>query len=215
MTLIEADKREGAAQAVSVTLPYSGKTFTVPANVDVIGTMNTADRSLALMDMALRRRFEFIEKMPQPDILKGLIIHQEEVDIDIQQLLNILNKRIEVLYDREHTLGHAYFTGLMQLDATQQFKALGDIFKNKILPLLQEYFFEDWQKIRWVLGDNQKTNLQLQFVQEFRQEEDLVELFGRDHELNPYTAHVRYQVNNESFNKVEAYIGVYASVIYD
>ncbi len=210
MTLIEADKREGAAQAVSVTLPYSGKVFTVPANVDVIGTMNTADRSLALMDMALRRRFEFIEKMPQPDILNGLVIHLEEGDIDIRQLLTTINKRIEVLYDREHTLGHAYFTVLMQLDATQQFEALTGIFKHKILPLLQEYFFEDWQKIRWVLGDNQKTDPQLQFIQEFRQEEDLIELFGRDRDLNSYTAHARYQVNVESFSKVGAYIGIYA-----
>lgn len=213
ITLVEVDKREGAKYPVAVTLPYSAETFSVPSNVDVIGTMNTADRSLALVDTALRRRFEFIESMPKLSILAGTIVSHNGVDIDIEQLLTMLNKRIEALYDRDHTVGHAYFTRLKDLQEADRFSELKAVFKNKIIPLLEEYFFEDWQKIRLVLGDNQKPEAQkeLQFVQEIGREEDLLALFGREHELDQYAVRSRYKLNAAALDQPDAYVGIYAA----
>ena len=137
ITLIEDDKRE----EISVTLPYSQEEFTVPRNIYIIGTMNTADRSIALIDTALRRRFEFIEMMPRPDLLKS------DVDgVNLQKLLETLNTRLETLLDREHTIGHAYF---MKCETLAD---LSKVFINKIIPLLQEYFFDDYETIYKVLG---------------------------------------------------------------
>jgi 5-methylcytosine-specific restriction protein B len=210
ISLVEVDKREGAKNPLAVTLPYSAKSFSVPSNVDVIGTMNTADRSLALMDTALRRRFEFVESMPDPSKVEVVVSHKG-VDIDIKRLLTMLNKRIEALYDRDHTLGHAYFMRIEGLEIANRFEELKQVFRNRILPLLQEYFFEDWQKIRLVLGDNQKAGReQLQFVQEIGQEEDLLALFGREHELDQYAVRPRYQLNAEAFDQPEAYVGIYS-----
>jgi 5-methylcytosine-specific restriction protein B len=212
ISLVEVDKREGAKNALAVTLPYSNKRFSVPLNVDVIGSMNTADRSLALMDTALRRRFEFIETMPDPSLLNDIVVSHKGVDIDIKRLLTILNQRIEALYDRDHTLGHAFFMRMKDLEVANRFEELKQVFRNKILPLLQEYFFEDWQKIRLVLGDNQKTGREpLQFVQEIGQEEDLLALFGREHELDQYAIRPRYRVNATAFDQPEAYVGIYAT----
>ena len=148
ITLVEVDKREGAQYPVKVTLPYSAESFSVPLNVDVIGTMNTADRSLALLDTALRRRFEFIESMPKPSVLAGTIVSHNGVNINIEQMLTMLNKRIEALYDRDHTIGHAYFTRIKDLKVEDRFNELKSVFKNKIIPLLEEYFFEDYQHYR-------------------------------------------------------------------
>ena len=211
ITLVEVDKRESAQYPVAVTLPYSAESFSVPSNVDVIGTMNTADRSLALVDTALRRRFEFIESMPKPSILAGTIVSHNGVDIDIEQLLTMLNKRIEALYDRDHTVGHAYFTRLKDLKEADRFSELKTVFRNKIIPLLEEYFFEDWQKIRLVLGDNQKATKDHQFVHEIGREEDLLALFGRDHELDQYAIRSRYQLNSAALDQPDAYVGIYAA----
>ncbi|AEG32244.1 McrB family protein [Thiomicrospira cyclica] len=141
ITLIEPSKRAGNDEAIEVTLPYSKEPFSVPNNLYIIGTMNTADRSLALMDTALRRRFDFMEMMPLP----GLVTDNLE-GVDVRKMLDVMNQRIEALYDREHTLGHAFLMNLDSLDDLRQ------AFKNKILPLLEECFYDDWQKIRWVLG---------------------------------------------------------------
>jgi 5-methylcytosine-specific restriction protein B len=214
ITLIEIDKREGAKYPASVTLPYSGNPFSVPANVDVIGTMNTADRSLALVDTALRRRFDFVEIMPDARDVVDAPLYQLSVEsaglsINIPRMLAVMNKRIEALYDRDHTIGHAYFIQLIDLPATERFATLQAIFKNKIIPLLEEYFFEDWQKIRLVLGDNQKSDEQLQFIQEINQEDDLAELFGQKHDLDQYAIRPRYQFNSSALSQMKAYLGIY------
>ncbi len=156
ITLIEASKRKGEDEAMSCVLPYSKQKFSVPNNVYILGTMNTADRSIALMDTALRRRFDFIEMMPdvEVDFMKNLKVGK----IDIKKMLQVMNNRIEVLYDREHTLGHAFFKDVVTLED------LGLTFENKIIPLLQEYFFEDYEKIALVLGDNAKTDKNYKFI---------------------------------------------------
>ena len=142
ITLIEDDKRGSAC----VTLPYSGESFTVPKNVYVLGTMNTADRSIALMDTALRRRFTFTEMMPVPSLLS------DDADgVSVRKLLTAINDRIEYLYDREHTVGHAYFKEF--IGGNGGIAALRKIFKDKLLPLLQEYFYDDYEKIALVLAD--------------------------------------------------------------
>lgn len=143
ITLIEASKRIGEKEELKVILPYSGKEFGVPKNVYIIGTMNTADRSITSLDTALRRRFEFIEMMP--DVSK-LSIDCE--GINLQELLKAINTRIEYLLDREKTIGHAFFISVENLEDLKK------VFKNKIIPLLQEYFYNDYALIDAVLNKN-------------------------------------------------------------
>lgn len=146
ITLIEPSKRIGANEEIKVKLPYSNDDFGVPQNLYILGTMNTADRSIALMDTALRRRFEFIEMLPDLEVLNDL-----EVDgINIKLMLEKINQRVEYLYDRDHTIGHAYFMSLKDNPTSEE---LENIFKNKIIPLLQEYFYDDWEKILMILGN--------------------------------------------------------------
>ncbi len=143
ITLIEPSKRIGAKEELKVILPYSKKEFGVPKNVYIIGTMNTADRSITSLDTALRRRFEFIEMMP--DVSK---LSMDCEGINLQELLKAINTRIEYLLDREKTIGHAFFIGVENLND------LKSIFQNKIIPLLQEYFYNDYALINAVLNDN-------------------------------------------------------------
>lgn len=190
ITLIEPSKRSGNnKEALYATLPNSGSRFSVPNNLYIIGTMNTADRSLAMMDTALRRRFDFIEMMPKPELFKGLVVK----GIDLEQLLETMNKRIEVLYDREHTLGHAFLIPVLNAlnsddDAEEKaFSELKYTFKNKIIPLLEEYFFEDWNKIRLVLGDNRKEKSELkQYIFVESKSEKYNDIFGENHGLETY-----------------------------
>jgi len=218
ITLIEGDKREGAENEVWVTLPYSGDPFSVPSNVDIIGTMNTADRSLALLDTALRRRFEFVPVMPdsrdEPGApLAGLRVNSGDQVIDVPRMLNAINERVAALYDRDHCIGHAYFTGLAKIpDGDERLVALQQVFSTRILPLLEEYFFEDWQKIRLVLADNQKPE-PAQFVRETaNHEDDLARLFGSEHGLDSYTTKRGYVLQDAAFSNREAYIGIYQTL---
>ncbi|RAO74923.1 AAA family ATPase [Dyella jiangningensis] len=146
ITLIELDKRitvddQGSIAGSTVYLPGSQRHFGVPSNVDIYGTMNTADRSIALMDVALRRRFTFREMSPSYDVL-GIT----RDGIDLSRLLKIVNARIQYLLDREHCLGHGYLTSVDAADG------LARMFAFQIIPLLQEYFFDDWSKIRLILS---------------------------------------------------------------
>ena len=147
ITLIEASKRAGMPEETSATLPYSKESFSVPKNLHIIGTMNTADRSIALLDTALRRRFKFTEMMPDSSKLAGVVIE----GVDIPALLTAINARIEALYDRDHQIGHTYFLDLKTSDPLEK---LTDIFRDSVLPLLQEYFYDDWEKINVVLNAN-------------------------------------------------------------
>ena len=145
ITLIEDSKRTRAHDEAWVTLPGSQDKFSVPPNLYLLGTMNTADRSIALLDTALRRRFKFIEMMPDPSH-EGV---NKNVDgVNCRKLLKAMNRRIAVLLDREHQIGHTYFLDVDNMDA------LADAFQHGVLPLLQEYFYEDWEKIRAALNNN-------------------------------------------------------------
>lgn len=139
ISLIEDDKRCGASEELCAELPYSHDIFSVPKNVYIIGTMNTADRSVEALDSALRRRFTFKEMMPKSELVPK--------ENDVRSIFKIINQRIEVLKDREHQIGHSYFMGVENEDD------LKDVFYDKIIPLLQEYFYGDYEKIQLVLGE--------------------------------------------------------------
>ena len=148
ITLIEPSKRIGGDDEATVTLPYSKDSkeeFGVPDNLYIIGTMNTADRSIAPLDTALRRRFEFVEMMPEP---YHASISTDIEGVNCQKLLDEMNKRIHFLLDREHQIGHTYFIDVDDMES------LSATFKNKIIPLLQEYFYDNWEKIDLVLNRN-------------------------------------------------------------
>ena len=210
ITLIEPSKRIGAEEAITLKLPYSGDEFGVPQNLYIIGTMNTADRSIALMDTALRRRFDFTEMMPDLETLNEF----EYIEgINIKSLLETINKRIEYLYDRDHTIGHAYFISLKDKNGDEVKAELDNIFRNKIIPLLQEYFYDDWEKIQIVLGDHpeqfkkkeiSKNFNQYQFIQSEKIKEE--EVLGLDHPDIENNG-VEYKIN--SIFKHEAYLKIY------
>lgn len=174
ITLIEKDKRIGEPEELSLTLPYSGESFGVPSNLYIIATMNTADRSIALMDTALRRRFEFIEMMPDGEKLKDI-----DIGINLQEMLKAINDRIEYLYDREHTIGHAYFMDIRDLDGLKR------VFQTKIIPLLQEYFYEDYAKINVVLNNNGMIKVKdkskyLKSIKDLDEDKEVYEIISPD-----------------------------------
>ena len=201
ITLIEETKRKGAAEAAEAILPYSGELFSVPNNLYIIGTMNTADRSIALMDTALRRRFSFIEMMPKPEVLSQIgigIINVGGTEINITKMLETINERITYLYDREHSIGHAYFRKLFD---DPSLETLANIFKLNVIPLLQEYFYEDYRKIQLVLGDNEKSSDDFKFVLD--KEVKTRQLFkgNPDFDEDP----IKYIVQESALMRVESY----------
>ncbi len=196
ITLIEPSRRLGANDETTVTLPYSSDDFGVPDNLYIIGTMNTADRSIQQMDTALRRRFTFVEMMPDPN--HELI--SEDVDgVNCRKMLRAMNERIAVLLDREHQIGHTYLLNVETL------KQLADTFRNRVFPLLQEYFYDDWRKIRAVLGNNA-------FVREGPSDDgyrtDLAEDFGLDGARD--RVYDRVPLDDESWKDAEQYKQIYA-----
>lgn len=195
ITLIEMSKRKGEDEELVTNLPYSKETFSVPNNVYIIGTMNTADRSLSGLDIALRRRFIFRETPPQPELLEDINIE----GINVGKMLSVINNRIEILLNADHCLGHAYF---IPLKKKPSLKHLSSIFKDQIIPLLQEYFFEDWQKIRWILNDHRKHN-DFCFISPTQWDQSL---FGSE-VTEPLKGNI-YKINDANFSKVESYIGI-------
>ncbi len=197
ITLIEPSKRAGAPEALSVHLPYSKKPFSVPNNLYLIGTMNTADRSLASMDIALRRRFVFREMPPAPELLANIGPIE---GISPEALLRAINLRIEALLDRDHCLGHAYF---MPLKGDPTLQRLAVIFREQVIPLLQEYFFDDWQRIQWVLNDHRKPRKAHRFV--VNSTTDVSSLFGSDAGVSVRPI---WSINPEAFGVPESYLGI-------
>ncbi len=190
ITLIEPSKRIGEKEELRVRLPYSGEEFGVPKNVYIIGTMNTADRSITSLDTALRRRFEFVEMMPKPSKLSKI------EDIDLQELLKAINTRIEYLLDREKTIGHAFFIGIDSLDDLKK------VFQNKIIPLLQEYFYNDYALINAVLNDNG-------MIFEDKKDDKYLQkknLYNVDNERNIYTI---APFDDEIWNDIKTYQAIY------
>ena len=202
ITLIEDTKRKGMTEEMSTILPYSGSLFSVPSNVYILGTMNTADRSIALMDTALRRRFQFVEMMPDTDILKNVTVE----GVEIAPILKKINERITFLYDREHTIGHAFF---IKLIGSPNINTLGSIFERSIIPLLQEYFYEDYQKIQLVLGDNGKVDASTKFIKD--EEVKVKNIFKENKKNKENTVDVvdlpekKYTINKEAFLNIESY----------
>ena len=201
ITLIEPTKRSGKKECISTKLPYSKEEFTVPDNVYIIGTMNTADRSIALMDTALRRRFKFEEMLPDYHLLEDIFVEDKGTKVNIGAMLKVINERIEYLYDREHTIGHAVFLEKMENDKINiDINKLENIFKKNIIPLLQEYFYEDYEKIRIVLGDNAKDEDE-QFILAVSIPKDIFEGDIGDIDI----PEKKYIIKYENFRNIMAY----------
>ena len=211
ITLIEENKRKGKLEVAKVVLPYladadnddMNNEFSVPDNVYIIGTMNTADRSIALMDTALRRRFEFIEIPPAYDILNSITI--DNVEVDLAKMLQTINNRIEILYDREHTIGQSFFMKINERENVS-ISELRDIFEKNIIPLLQEYFYDDYAKIKLILNNDfiieDELNDKL-FNQDILNKLDIdVESLNRK----------KYILNKNALDDVNNYIKIYSGV---
>ena len=198
ITLIEPTKRSGKKECISTKLPYSNEEFTVPDNVYIIGTMNTADRSIALMDTALRRRFKFEEMLPDYHLLEDIFVEDKGTKVNIGAMLKVINERIEYLYDREHTIGHAVF---LELKENNNIDKLENIFKKSVIPLLQEYFYEDYEKIRLILGDNAKDEDEQFIFAESIKPKDVFEGDIGDIDIPDK----KYIIKHENFRNIMAY----------
>lgn len=214
ISLIELDKRAGCENALSVTLPYSKQSFSVPANVSIYGTMNSADRSLTPLDTALRRRFEFVEFMPQPELLAEREQGADVEGVNLVALLQMLNDRIEVLLGRDYWLGHAYFWSVKTLSD------LKNVMRHKIIPQLQEHCFEDWEKVRLILADNQKPDTARQFIQvKTANSTQLERLFGAgsitsslpSYQVNPSVLLDKLESDTDVFLQAETYWAMYSA----
>ena len=193
ITLIEPSKRlftENDEHPKKVTLPYSKKRFGVPKNLYILGTMNTADKSIALLDSALRRRFSFTEMLPNSKVVEENISIE---NIDVKRLFETVNSRVEFLIDKDHTIGHSYF---LKIKEDQTIEALALIFKNEIIPLLIEYFYGDFEKIQLVLGDNKdwkKHDSKFFSIKPSQQKT----LFGKEEVVEGYDEKIMFELNDD------------------
>ncbi len=201
ITLIEKDKRLGNKEALEVTLPYSKKKFIVPSNLYIVGTMNTADRSVEALDTALRRRFSFEEITPQPSVIKdyGKLKEEEGVlkvdgySIDLANMLKVINDRIEILLDRDHLIGHSYFMNVNNPES------LKEAFSKQIIPLLQEYFFGDYGKISLVLGEGFCIG---------KKNDNVSKIFAvvKDYEVDTFSDKIVYTIHDPNKMKTDAFV---------
>ena len=186
ITLIEEDKRLGNDEALEVTLPYSKEKFGVPPNLYIIGTMNTADRSVEALDTALRRRFSFDEMQPDSELIatKGNLKEYKGFigEIDLPLVLITINKRIEKLFDKDHQIGHSYFMSVTNLEELKL------VFHNRIIPLLQEYFFGDFGKIGLVLGKG--------FIESVKTEQENLFADFDDYDASEFAERTIYKIKN-------------------
>ena len=196
ITLLEEDKRKGNKEEIEVVLPYSQDKFSVPNNLYIIGTMNTADRSVESLDTALRRRFSFVEMPSKPEKLVDVTLEDAE-EIDLEQLLDKINQRIELLIDKDHQIGHSFFINLKDLNG------LKTAFKNKIIPLLEEYFFGDFGKIGLVLGENFIS------VKNENNNSGILAKFSAYEEVDFITEKKVYQIKNCNELKAQDFISIY------
>ena len=200
ITLLEPSKRLGETEELKIRLPYSGEEFGVPKNLYILGTMNTADRSIALLDIALRRRFNFIEMPPKYNLLKT--INCKEGEINLQDLLEAINTRIEFLLDKDHLIGHSYFIKV------ETFDDLKEVFRNSIMPLLQEYFYGDFEKIKFVLNikDNKDNNfiIKKEKIESEYIPKNLLKNFPKSIQKKTI-----YEINEEAFEEYENYRNIY------
>lgn len=191
ITLLEEGKRAGAAEALTVQLPLSKRHLSVPQSLYLIGTMNTAGRSLTQMDAALRRRFTFRAVWPDPSLLPDAL-ELEGGTLNLQAVLSTLNERIEERLSRDQMIGHAYLLGVQPT-----LEQVSGALRHKILPLLEEYFFEDWNSIREVLGDDQKKEKADQFIWVTEQS-------------SGSSQRRRYRYNEDAFERLSAFQGIYS-----
>ena len=178
-------------------MPYSRKEFGVPDNIYLLGTMNTADRSLTGLDIALRRRFAFKKMPPRPDLLSEMKLCNS--GFSLADVLSVLNRRIAALLDQDHCIGHAPFLALPKGNVPIQ--SLAAVFRDSVLPLLEEYFFDDWNKIRLVLNDHRKEDTSLRFIDAAEENRDL---FGHDVEA----ANEEWTLNEDAFYQTDSYVQI-------
>ena len=197
ITLLEPTKRLGEAEELKIRLPYSCKEFGVPKNLYILGTMNTADRSIALLDIALRRRFNFIEMPPRYNLLE-----REIENINLKKLLEAINTRIEFLLDKDHLIGHSYFVKV------EIFDDLKEVFRNSIMPLLQEYFYDDFEKIKFVLNikDNKENNF---IIKKEKIKSEYIPEVLPEKFLKSIQNKTVYEINEEAFDEDENYRDIY------
>ena len=161
ITCIEDDKRKGAKNEIEVELPYSKTKFKIPSNVYIIGTMNSTDRSIALIDYALRRRFQFEKIYPDPDIIRDELMNNGVDPLfvgDVVKIFVVLNQRVEALLDKDHTIGHSFFLKI------KNERDLYKVWYNQIIPLVEEYFYNDWEKLKFLLGEYKGTDYGKGFI---------------------------------------------------
>lgn len=206
ITLIEDDKRSGKSDARELVLPYSKTLFSVPSNLYLIGTMNTADKSLTQLDLALRRRFVFREILPNPE---GVLQEANQYGFDIVKMLTKINQRIHVLKGKDFQIGHAYFMPLCQpFDHEDKYiETLQDILIRKILPLLQEYFFSHLEYIGLVLNDNSHDDMSKQVVEQININDSIFTFTDKLPKMNPLHS---LRLNAECFKSVDRIKQIYA-----